>query len=171
PANVVVTADGVVKLLDFGIARHLDIGASQDGMTPGTIAYMSPEQVTARGVDRRSDLWSLGIVLYEMCTGVRPFGGEHPGAILYAIVHEVPAPAATLRDDLPARVAGIVDRLLTKEPGERYADAEALISDLTSDAPVSDRRSPGPESATRARRKRVSRRVVWTAVVIGAVAA
>ena len=134
PANVAVTSDGVLKLLDFGIARHLDMGMSHDGVTPGTIAYMSPEQVTSRRVDRRSDLWSLGIVLYEMCTGVRPFGGEHAGAILYGIVHE-PVPSATrLRADIPTHVGAIIDRLLAKDPAERYTDADSLISDLTSGA-------------------------------------
>jgi tetratricopeptide (TPR) repeat protein len=137
PANVIVTADGVLKLLDFGIARHLGLGASQEGVTPGTIAYMSPEQVTSRTVDQRSDLWALGIVLYEMCTGERPFAGDHAGAILYAIVHEVPPPAVTFRSDLPAQVSAIIDRLLTKDPAQRYADADELVADLLADdAPV-----------------------------------
>lgn len=132
PANVIVTTDGVLKLLDFGIARHLDIEASHDGVTPGTIAYMPPEQVTSKDVDTRSDLWSLGIVLYEMVTGVRPFRGEHAGAILYAIVHESPIPAQALRPDLPAHASYIIERLLTKDPAQRYDDAESLIADLTS---------------------------------------
>jgi serine/threonine-protein kinase len=132
PGNVVVTDDGVVKLLDFGIARTLDVTVSRDGVTPGTIAYMSPEQVTSRAVNPRTDLWALGVVLYEMCTGVRPFGGEHVGAILYSIVHETPAPAANLRSELPPNVAAIIDRLLAKNPDERYGDAETLIADLTS---------------------------------------
>ena len=166
PANVVVTANGVVKLLDFGIARHLDIGASHDRTTtPGTIAYMSPEQLTSGAVDRRSDLWSLGIVLYEMCAGTRPFGGEHQGAILYAIVNELPAPAATLRNDLPARVGAIIDRLLAKDPVQRYSDVEALIADLTSSTLLRALSLPMP--ATRGLRNRIA----WTAVAIGAMAA
>ena len=132
PGNIVVTDDGVVKLLDFGIARTLDVTVSREGVTPGTIAYMSPEQVTSRTVSPRSDLWALGVVLYEMCTGTRPFGGEHVGAILYSIVHEQPSPAASLRQDLPPHVGTILDRLLAKDPTTRYADAETLISDLTS---------------------------------------
>ena len=132
PGNIVITDDGVVKLLDFGIARTLDVGVSGEGVTPGTIAYMAPEQVTSRTVSPRSDLWALGVVLYEMCTGARPFAGEHVGAILYSIVHEQPSPAAALRPDLPPHVGAIIDRLLAKDPKARYPDAETLISDLTS---------------------------------------
>jgi tetratricopeptide (TPR) repeat protein len=172
PANVVVTADGVLKLLDFGIARTLDIGTSHEGVTPGTIAYMSPEQVASRPVDHRSDLWSLGIVLYEMCTGVRPFGGEHAGEILYAIVHEPPPPVSTRRRDLPAPLGAIIERLLAKEPAQRYENAEALISDLTS-------RTQGDAVSTRTstqrRGMRLPRRAGWYAVavltVVGAFAA
>ncbi|HEY9225474.1 MAG TPA: serine/threonine-protein kinase, partial [Gemmatimonadaceae bacterium] len=164
PANVVVTADGVLKLLDFGIARNVDVGASHDGVTPGTIAYMSPEQVTSRAIDPRSDLWSLGIVLYEMCTGARPFGGEHAGAILYAILHESPPPANTLRPEIPGRVASIIERLLAKDPAQRHNDAEELISDLTSPTRA-DVRTP---------RTRRPRRALWLAAAVlgvGALAA
>ncbi len=138
PANIVVTSAGVLKLLDFGIARFMDVGASHEGVTPGTIAYMSPEQVTSKPLDQRSDLWSLGIVLYEMCTGVRPFGGEHAGAILYAIVHESAPPMGTVHSERPAQLESVIARLLAKDPAERYSDADALIADLTSvsDAPL-----------------------------------
>lgn len=145
PANVVVTTDGVLKLLDFGIARVRDVTLSHDGVTPGTIAYMSPEQVTSRPLDHRTDLWSLGVVLYEMCTGVRPFGGEHVGAILYSILHDSPVPAETLRPELPVRIARVLERLLAKDRAQRYRDAEELIADLTPplDAPAPVTRAPG----------------------------
>jgi tetratricopeptide (TPR) repeat protein len=165
PANVAVTADGVVKLLDFGIARTVDIGAAHEGVTPGTIAYMSPEQVASRPVDHRSDLWSLGIVLYEMCTGVRPFGGEHAGEILYAIVHEPPPLPSTLRHDLPARLGAIIERLLAKDPAQRYENAEALISDLTSGL---QRDGVSVHKAPARRRLRLPRRGVWYAVGVTA---
>ena len=116
PANIIVTDDGVVKLLDFGIARMPDVNVSHEDMTPGTLAYMSPEQVTSRRVDQRTDLWSLGVVLYEMCTGVRPFGGDNSGAILYAILNDAPTPVTTLRPELPPLIASIVERLLEKDP-------------------------------------------------------
>jgi serine/threonine protein kinase/Tfp pilus assembly protein PilF len=149
PANIIVTTDGVVKLLDFGIARIPDVEVSREGVTPGTLAYMSPEQVTSRPLDQRTDLWSLGVVLYEMCTGVRPFGGEHAGAILYAILHDSPAPVSTLRREVPPRIESIIERLLAKDPGQRYRDAEQLIADLVviSDVPPHAKRNTDPDAA------------------------
>lgn len=135
PANIVITTDGVVKLLDFGIARAIHSGAPTEGMTPGTIAYMSPEQVTSRALDHRTDLWSLGVVLYEMCTGARPFGDENAGAVLYAILNE-PAPRTWLRErNVPERLTFIIDRLLAKDPSSRYPTADELIRDLTALSP------------------------------------
>jgi tetratricopeptide (TPR) repeat protein len=169
PANVIVTADGVVKLLDFGIARMPDVDVSHEGVTPGTIAYMSPEQVTSRVLDRRTDLWSLGVVLYEMCTGVRPFGGDNAGAILYAIVHESPVRVSTLRGELPPRIEAIIERLLAKDPEQRYHDAEQLIADLTSTSEPLPPATLAP--ATEVKRTRPLRRAAWYGAAVLAVGA
>ena len=150
PGNIMITATGVVKLLDFGVARMVDVDASQESVTPGTIVYMAPEQVTSRAVDPRTDLWALGVVLYEMCTGARPFGGDHAGAVLYAILHDSPAPA-----EIPAHLDVVVQRLLTKDPEQRYRNAEALLRDL---APASSVTS----SVRPARRWR--RHAAWSGV-------
>ena len=139
PANVIVTSDGVVKLLDFGIARIPDVEISREGVTPGTIAYMSPEQVASRPLDQRTDLWSLGVVLYEMCTGERPFRGDSAGAVLYAILDQSPTPASTIRGEVPTDIDSIIARLLAKAPERRYGNAEELISDLSG---VSEKRQP-----------------------------
>jgi serine/threonine protein kinase/Flp pilus assembly protein TadD len=169
PANVIVTDDGVVKLLDFGIARMPDVDVSHEGVTPGTIAYMSPEQVTSRAVDQRTDLWSLGVVLYEMCTGVRPFGGDNAGAILYAILHESPVNVSTLRRELPPRVEAIIERLLTKDPEQRYRDAEQLIADLVS---ISDAPPPATlEPVSERPRRGWSRYAPWYGAAVLAVGA
>ncbi len=158
PANVVVTSAGTLKLLDFGIAKLMDVTASHEAMTPGTISYMSPEQVTGHPLDPRADLWSLGIVIYEMCTGERPFVGAQVGAILDAIVREAPRPISSFRTDVPARLDAIVAHLLAKNPKERHAGADALVSDLTSivDAPQHDDE----------RGSRLPRRAAWYAAAV-----
>lgn len=130
PGNVMITAEHVVKLLDFGIARLPDGSVSRPGITPGTIAYMSPEQVRSRPVDQRTDLWSLGVLLYEMCTGVRPFSGDDQGATLHAILNGAAARASSLRPEVPEHIDAVIDRLLRKDARERYASADELLADL-----------------------------------------
>ena len=130
PGNVVVTADGVVKLLDFGIAQVRDVAITEPGFTPGTVAYMSPEQAAGRPVDARTDMWSLGVVLHEMCVGMRPFRAETTAALLRAIEEQRPALPSTSNSDVPRAIDAIVCRLLEKDPAARYEDANALLTDL-----------------------------------------
>lgn len=142
PANVIITrppaseSSGVAKIVDFGVAKGTGADLTREGVRLGTIAYMSPEQTRGSAVDHRTDLWSLGVVLYEMLTGVRPFGGDAE-AVVYGIRHDQPVPAERLRPEVSPALARILDRCLAKEPAARYVRAEHLLADLRSAAGLS----------------------------------
>jgi serine/threonine-protein kinase len=133
PANVMLTRRGEVKVLDFGIAKMRgDTTLTRAGSSPGTPAYMSPEQARGEPVDGRTDLWALGALLYEMLAGRRPFPGEDEQAVLYAILTCEPEPLHRMRPEVPMALARMVARTLAKQPGERYQSAAELLSDLES---------------------------------------
>ncbi len=131
PANLILTADGKVKIVDFGLAKLVQAArAATSGTRSGTAAYMSPEQIQNSAVDARSDLFSLGVVLYEMVTGSRPFAGEHEAALFYSIIYNEPVRPRKLRPEIPERLDKLIMSLLQKDPAKRPADAAGVVSAL-----------------------------------------
>ncbi|MEV0243488.1 protein kinase [Streptomyces sp. NPDC050674] len=129
PGNVMMTKRGVVKVMDFGIARAMQSGVTsmtQTGMVVGTPQYLSPEQALGRGVDARSDLYSVGIMLFQLVTGRLPFDADSPLAIAYAHVQEEPPVASSINRSLPPAVDALIARALKKNPNERFPSAEAM---------------------------------------------
>ncbi len=131
PANIMLLKDGTLRITDFGIARITASSKTATGAVMGTPSYMSPEQVLGKKVDGRSDLWSLGVMLYEMCTGEKPFrGGDAIATLLFQIANDAPVSPNEFRPDLPSEVGAIIDKCLKKNPDERYQRGSELAADL-----------------------------------------
>lgn len=131
PANIMYELDtDTVKVTDFGIARITDSSKTKTGLVLGTPSFMSPEQIAGKRVDGRSDLYSLGVMLFQMLTGVLPFRGESMAALMFKIANEEAPDIRTLRPELPAALASVVALALTKRPEIRYQDGEQLAADL-----------------------------------------
>ncbi|MBO0917203.1 protein kinase domain-containing protein [Streptomyces laculatispora] len=134
PGNVMVTKRGIVKVMDFGIARAMQSGVTsmtQTGMVVGTPQYLSPEQALGRGVDARSDLYSVGIMLFQLLTGRIPFDADSPLAIAYAHVQEEPVAPSTINRSITPAMDALVARALKKNPNERFPSAAAMQDEIT----------------------------------------
>lgn len=131
PSNIMVIRDGLVKITDFGIARMASSAVrTQTGMVLGSPKYMSPEQVLGKDIDQRSDIFSLGVMLYEMLTGEAPFAGENVNAIMYQTLNAIPKSPSQLNGGVPEMLNFIVAKALAKERDDRYQNAKDLASDL-----------------------------------------
>jgi Tol biopolymer transport system component len=131
PGNIMLTAAGGVRIIDFGLAKLASQASlTASGSALGTVAYMSPEQATGGAVDLRTDVWSLGVVLYEMVAGRRPFQGEYHQAVIYSILQETPEPLGRIQAGLPPELDRIVEKALEKDPAKRYSDVGAMLEDM-----------------------------------------
>ena len=152
PGNVRVLEDGTVKILDFGIAKFAAMSnATQTGTIMGTASYMAPEQIMGQPVDGRADLFSTGVLLYELLAGKKPFVGDSPTSVVYQIMHGEATSIRELVPDLPDALAEVVSRALEKDPAQRYAKASELASDLQMvkmmlDLPLHPKERTGPQS-------------------------
>ena len=173
PGNVIITKEGFVKIVDFGLAKLADRSRlTRTGHTPGTLSYMSPEQVTAKDLDGRSDIWSLGVLAYEMLTGELPFEGDIDAAIMYQILNEEPVAVRKKRSNIPAEFEAIVHKCLKKDPTERYQTCGELIADLVDMARRLGWQSSGTvRTVMHVGRSAASRshRLILTAAVVGVV--
>ncbi|MGB7063271.1 MAG: protein kinase [Candidatus Zixiibacteriota bacterium] len=147
PQNILMGRDGRVRICDFGLAKaKRDVTLTQTGSTLGTVAYMSPEQARGEEVDHRTDIWALGVVVYEMLTGQMPFKGEHEQAVMCSIINEDPELLTSFRTDIPRYVEQVVSKALEKDQTRRYQNIQEILQDLKT-SPASILTSPQQEES------------------------
>ncbi len=173
PENILIARDGVVKVMDFGIARLMDSRLTATGQLLGTPAYMSPEQAQGRPADARSDIYSLGLVMYELFCGQPAFSGETPVALVAKQAAETPIPPRTIEADLPPRIDAAIRRCLEKDPGARFQSIAELDAALAGGSTAAlDTPAPAPASASLPERLTTWRRADWlllAGAVVGAI--
>src|SRR5258707_296526 len=161
PANIMLTGEDFVKITDFGTAQIMQYGASQQTSAIGTPGYMSPEQIKGKAVDARTDIFSLGVTLYEMTTGKKPFRGKDVATILYQILNEEPVPPHQLNPNIPAGVGSTIMKALSKSPFLRYESCRELLDDLKNYRPGESpaKENAAPSMSTMAPRPAIRERV------------
>ena len=149
PANIMISEHGHLKIMDFGIARLSDSKTELTGAhsTIGTINYMSPEQASGEEVDHRTDIWSLGVLLYELSTGKRPFRGAFREAVMYAMMNTDPPHPSSINPSIPKDLNGIIVRCLERNPEARYSSLQSLINDLNGGTQTAEREARAPASS------------------------
>lgn len=133
PENIMIDRDGRVRILDFGLAKLKGVTKlTREASTLGTLNYMSPEQFQALEVDHRTDIWSLGVILYEMITGELPFAGDYEAAVMYSVLNEDLGSLTSSQFDVPGQLELVVNKTLVKNPDERYQQINEMLVDLES---------------------------------------
>jgi serine/threonine protein kinase/tetratricopeptide (TPR) repeat protein len=162
PSNLIITQDGIVKVLDFGIAKLAgEAGFTEVGRVMGSAEYMSPEQLRGTTVDARTDVWSLGVVLYEMVTGRKPFRGASRDGLYYSILESRPEPPSTLVRGLPLALERAIERSLAKDPWNRFRDMDEMVAALGGSV---DRDTPTAPTLTFTRTQDTPRR--WRSIAV-----
>ncbi len=175
-SNIMIKKNGQAKVMDFGLAKLIgSTMVTREGTTLGTISYMSPEQAQGKAVDQRSDIWSLGVVLYELVSGQLPFLGEHDQAVIYSIINDEPLPVTSLRSGVPLEFERIIHKCLEKDPDFRYQNTIDLQADLKRMKRDFEKEKVTSVATTilakprKRKRSKVSPIILWVAISICAV--